>query len=64
MITREYNLGLKPLQKDLITENKIREILKELASKNLIKALVGANKEEYWVDVKYFREKLLGSDKL
>jgi hypothetical protein len=64
MITREYNLGLKPLQKDLMTEDKIRAILKELAGKNLIKAVVGANKEEYWVDVKYFREKLLGSDKL
>lgn len=64
MITREYNLGLKPLQKDLITENKVKAILKDLADKNLVKSVVGANKEEYWVDVKYFREKLLGTDKL
>ncbi len=64
MITREYNLALKPLQKDLITENQIKEILKNLASKNLVKSVVGADKEEYWVDLKFFHEKLIGSDKL
>ncbi|MDD1777083.1 MAG: hypothetical protein LUQ65_02865 [Candidatus Helarchaeota archaeon] len=64
MVTREYNMGLKPLQKNLITEDKVKEILKALAGKNLIKSVVGANKEEYWVDIKYFREKLLGTDKL
>lgn len=64
MITREYNLGLKPLQKELVTENKIKEILKDLAAKNLVKSVLGTNKEEYWVDVKYFREKLFGTDKL
>jgi hypothetical protein len=64
MITREYNLALKPLQKDLRTENQIREILKNLASKNLVKSVVGADKEEYWVDLKFFYEKLIGSDKL
>ena len=64
MITREYNLALKPLGSELITENEIVEILKTLESMNLVKSVVGADNEEYWVDINYYHEKLFGTDKL
>jgi hypothetical protein len=64
MITREYNLALKPLRKKLKTEENIKEILKELEGQNLVKSVKGADGQEYWVDLKYFRDKLFGTDKL
>jgi len=64
MITREYNLALKPLGSELITKENILGILKILESMNLVKSVIGADNEEYWVDMNYYREKLLGTDKL
>ncbi|MHA1277593.1 MAG: hypothetical protein ACTSRC_03540 [Candidatus Helarchaeota archaeon] len=64
MITREYNLALKPLGKELVSNEKIQEILAELKSKHLVKSVVGGDGQEYWVDIKFFREKLFGTDKL
>jgi RNA-binding protein YhbY len=64
MIAREYNLALRPLGKDLISEGRIQEILGELKEKNLVKVVTGGDDKEYWVDIKHFREKLFGTDKL
>ncbi|MHA1652010.1 MAG: hypothetical protein ACTSYB_17640 [Candidatus Helarchaeota archaeon] len=64
MITREYNLALKPLGKELVTEGKISEILQELKRKELIKSVIGGDGQEYWVNVKYFRDKLFGTERL
>ena len=64
MITREYNLALKPLGGELVTEDEIIEILRALESMNLVKSVVGADNEEYWVDINYYTEKLFGTDKL
>ncbi|MFX1293268.1 MAG: hypothetical protein ACFFD2_00220 [Promethearchaeota archaeon] len=56
MVTREYNLALKPLGKELITKDKILEILKELKSRELVKSVIGADGQDYWVDKNYFRK--------
>jgi hypothetical protein len=64
MITREYNLALKPLGKDLVPEKKVLEILNSLKNQDLVKSVKGTDGQEYWVDIKYYREKLLGTEKL
>lgn len=64
MITREYNLAIKPLGNELVTEDEIIEILRTLESMNLVKSVIGADNEEYWVDINYYHEKLFGTDKL
>jgi len=64
MIRREYNLALKPLDKELMTKEKILENLKALRQQRLVKSVTGADGKEYWVDIKFFREKLLGTEKL
>ena len=64
MITREFNLALKPLGKELMTKKKILDNLNSLKRQKLVKSVTGADGQEYWVDVQYYREKLLGTDKL
>ena len=64
MILLEYNLALKPLGKKLMSEQKIIEILKDLKQQNLVKAVTGGDGKGYWIDVKHFREKLRGTERL
>ena len=64
MILLEYNLILKPLRKGLVSERTVKRILKELEQQNLVKSVIGGDKRIYWVDVKHFREKLFGTDRL
>jgi len=64
MITLEINVGLEPLGKPPKTDNEIRTILNKLHDKKQVKAVTGGDGQVYWVDVKHFRKKLLGTDKL
>ncbi len=64
MITREINLALKPLGKELMTSNAVLKILNELKNRELVKSVTGADGNEYWVDINYYREKRLGTDRL
>jgi len=50
MITLEYNLAAKPLNKTLITNEKVQELLKELQEQDLVKCYTGADGEEYWIN--------------
>ncbi|NVM31508.1 MAG: hypothetical protein HWN65_21910 [Candidatus Helarchaeota archaeon] len=64
MITREINFALKPLGKELVTPEKVTRILKDLESRDLVKSVTGGDGNKYWVDTEYYREKLLGTEKL
>ena len=64
MITLEINIGLKPLDKPVMTDKRVRTILNKLHDKNQVKAVTGGDGQVYWVDVKHFREKAFGTDKL
>ncbi len=65
MITREFNMAILPIgpQKRLSKEE-ISKILKDLKDQNLVKSVIGGDEQEYWVDVKFLREKLFGTEKL
>ncbi len=64
MITLEINIGLKPLGKPPKTDKEIRTILNKLHDKEQVKAVTGGDGQVYWVDVKHFRKKAFGTDKL
>ncbi|NVM52263.1 MAG: hypothetical protein HWN66_01080 [Candidatus Helarchaeota archaeon] len=64
MITLEVNLALKPLGKELMTPEKVKEILNSLKDRNIVVSVTGGDGNEYWVDKNYFREKLLGTERL
>jgi len=64
MVVIEVNLARKPLGQELKTEDQIEQILLALKEKNAIKSVIGADGQKYWVDIKYYREKLFGTERL